>query len=196
MSYDLFAEPEEKRLEPATVERLFFGLMVPEPQARAALDVLAESRAEHGLTGKAIRQDRLHVTLIHVGDYDNTLPRSIVSALVRAGESLRSPTFDLAFDRASSFSGAPGRYPHVLLGDGGLEALKAFRADLLKAVIRHGVKPLSRQEFTPHVTLSYADRRLPERPIRPIAWRPEELVLIHSEVGRSVYHTLARWPLP
>ena len=65
----------------------------------------------------------------------------------------------------------------------------------MQAIVRQGVKPLSRADFTPHVTLSYADRRLPERPIRPISWRPDEFVLIHSEVGRSIYHTLERWPL-
>ena len=195
MSYDLFAEPEEKRLEPATTERLFFGLMVPEHEADAALDVLAESRARHGLGGKAIRKDRLHVTLIHVGDYRNALPDSVVSALRRTAPDLPAAAFEVSFDRASSFSGAPGRHPHVLLGGEGVEALKAFRADLLKAVIRNGVKPLSRPEFTPHVTLAYADRPVTERPVRPIGWRPEEFVLIHSEVGRSIYHVLGRWPL-
>ena len=191
MSGDLFGRDEL----PRQIERLFFGLMLPDPAARSAIEVLAESRDEHSLRGRPIREDRLHVTLIHVGDYQGMPPLSVIEALKQAGESLAPAAFDLAFDKVSSFSGAPGKHPHVLLSDRGVEALRAFRADLFTAVIRQGVKPLSRQDFNPHVTLSYGDRRLPERPIRPIAWRPDEFLLIHSEVGRSIYHTLGRWPL-
>ena len=195
MPHDLLSALPGPERPAGTVERLFFGLMLPTAEAGAASEVLTRSRADHGLEGKPIRRDRLHITLIHVGDYPGALPLAIVEALRQAGGDLVVPAFEVTFDRASSFSGARGRHPHVLLGDKGVEALKAFRNDLLKAVVRHGVKPLSRQDFNPHVTLSYADRRLPERPIRPISWRPDEFVLIHSEVGRSIYHTLGRWPL-
>jgi 2'-5' RNA ligase len=194
MPYDLLSGLLEPNRPANTVERLFFGLMLPPPAAETASEVLARSRVDHGLGGAPIRKERLHITLIHVGDYRNAPPSTVVEAVRQAGASLAPPALDVTFDRVSSFSGAPGKHPHVLLGERGVEALKAFRSDLLKAVIRQGVKPLSRQEFTPHVTLSYADRRLPERPIRPISWRPEEFVLIHSEVGRSIYHTLGCWP--
>lgn len=195
MSYDLFATPGDNGPTPDTVERLFLGLMLPAPQAAEATEVLDHSRETQGLRGNPIRPDRLHITLIHVGDYANALPGSVVESVRQASATLAVPAFDITLDRVSSFSGAPGKHPHVLLGDRGVEALKAFRADLLTAVVRHGVKPLSRQEFNPHVTLTYGDQRLPERPIRPISWRPTEFVLIHSEVGRSIYHMLGRWPL-
>jgi len=195
MSYDLFAAPRDAAPASDTIERLFLGLILPEAQAGEASQVLDQSRVTEGLRGNPIRSDRLHITVIHVGDYANALPGSVVEAVRSAAAAVAVPAFDITLDRASSFSGAPGRYPHVLLGDTGVEALKAFRAELLTSVVRHGVKPLSRQDFNPHITLSYADRRVPERPIRPISWRPEEFVLIHSEVGRSVYHTLGRWPL-
>lgn len=195
MSYDLFSQPGEPAPPPETIERLFFGLMLPEARAADAVQVLDQARTTDGLQGSAIGQDRLHITLIHVGDYANALPGSLTPILRDAAAGLAPAAFDIVLDRVSSFSGAPGRHPLVLLGDEGVQALKAFRADLLTAVVRQGVKPLSRQAFIPHVTLSYADRRLPERSIRPIAWRPEEFMLIHSEVGRSIYHTLGRWPL-
>jgi len=191
MSGDLFGRDEATR----PVERLFFGLMLPASASQEAVSILAHSQDEHDLRGAPVRRDRLHVTLIHVGDYAGMPPQSVIEALRHAAETVTLPTFKVVFDLVSSFSGAPGRHPHVLLGNDGLEPLKAFRSELLKAVIRQGVKPLSREAFTPHVTLSYADRRLPERPIRPIAWRAAEFVLIHSEVGRSIYHTLGRWPL-
>lgn len=195
MPYDLFAGTAERPAPEKTIERLFFGLMLPEPQAEAASDVLRRSRGDHDLRGSPIRLDRLHVTLIHVGDYPSTLPPDVVTAMLTAGGSLDEPSFDVVFDRASSFTGKPNRYPHVLLGGAGVEALADFRSRLMKAVVRGGVRPVSRQTFNPHVTLAYADRRLPERSIHPVSWRPEEFVLIHSEVGRSIYHTLGRWPL-
>jgi 2'-5' RNA ligase len=55
-----------------------------------------------------------------------------------------------------------------------------------------GMKRLAKREFTPHVTMLYAERRVEECPIEPIRWMVNEFVLIHSRNG----HThLARWPL-
>ncbi len=76
-----------------------------------------------------------------------------------------------------------------------MQALKAFRKDLWEVLIAAGVKPFSKKDFNPHVTLAYGDVRLPERVIAPIAWRAEGFALIHSEVGRSVYHSVDQWPL-
>ena len=177
------------------IERVFFSLMLEPAAARAASTVLDIARAEHGLKGSSIRQDRLHVTLIHVGDYAGSLPQSVVADILTTAASLSEAAFDATFDRAGSFGGAPGKHPFVLLGGEGVEALSAFRDRLFKALLRAGVRTLSREAFTPHVTLAYGDRRLPERAVDPVRWRPAEFVLIHSEVGRSTYHTLGRWPL-
>ena len=181
--------------EPDQIERLFLGLMLPPDAAGAASAVLDGARRDEGLKGAAIRPDRRHVTLIHVGDYRGALPGSVVAALQTAAGNLSESGFDVAFDHAGSFAGAPGNHPFVLLGGEGAKALAGFRDRLFKVVLRAGVRTLSREAFTPHVTLAYGDRRLPERPIEPVRWRATELVLIHSEVGRSTYHTLGRWPL-
>ena len=195
MSGDLFGRDFVRDELPQQIERLFFGLMLPRDAAHDASAVLRASSDQYGLRGRPIREDRLHITLIHVGDYAGMPPQSVVDALRRAGDAVARTSFEVTLDKVSSFSGAPERHPHVLLGERGIVGLKAFRAELMKAVVREGVKTLSRNDFTPHVTLSYADRRLPERPIRPIGWRAEEVLLIHSEVGRSVYNILGRWPL-
>ena len=154
--------------------------MLPPDAAGAASAVLDGARRDEGLKGSVIRPDRRHVTLIHVGDYRGALPGSVVAALQTAAGNLSESGFDVAF---------------VLLGGEGAKALAGFRDRLFKVVLRAGVRTLSREAFTPHVTLAYGDRRLPERPIEPVRWRATELVLIHSEVGRSTYHTLGRWPL-
>ncbi|RZJ82113.1 MAG: 2'-5' RNA ligase, partial [Brevundimonas sp.] len=115
MSYDLFATPGDTAAAPDTVERLFLGLMLPAPQAAEATEVLDHSRETQGLRGNPIRPDRLHITLIHVGDYANALPGSVVESVRQAAAALAAPAFDITLDRVSSFSGAPGKHPHVLL---------------------------------------------------------------------------------
>lgn len=190
LSGDLFGAPAAAR-----IERLFVGLMLPPDQAGAASKVLEEARLDHGLRGSPIRSDRLHITLIHVGDYENSLPRSVITDTLNAMDGLSEAAFDVTFDRAASFAGAPGKHPYVLLGGEGVEALDAFRRRLFRALLRAGVRTLSREAFTPHVTLTYGDRQLPERIIEPVGWRAADFLLIHSEVGRSIYHTLGRWPL-
>lgn len=190
LSGDLFGAPAATQ-----IERLFLGIMLPPEAAAAATRVLEDSRRRYGLKGSAIRPERLHVTLIHVGDYAGALPQSVIADLRTAADGLSETAFDVAFDRAASFAGAPGKHPHVLLGGEGVEALRALRDRLFKTLLRAGVRTLSRDTFTPHVTLAYGDRQLPERAIDPVGWRPAEFLLIHSEVGRSTYHSLGRWPL-
>jgi ribonuclease VapC len=179
----------------AQIERLFLGLMLPPEAARAGAAVLGDARAEYGLKGSPIRQDRMHVTLVHIGDYLGSLPRSVIDEVIRAADGVSETAFDLTFDRAASFAGAPANHPYVLLGGEGVQALNAFRDRLFKILLRSGVRTLSKEAFTPHVTMTYGDQQLPARGIDPISWRPSEFLLIHSEVGRSTYHTLGRWPL-
>lgn len=180
--------------EPEPIQRLFIGLMLPEAAAEQAVAVRRVSRAEHGIGGGDIAQERLHITLVHVKDYAGSLPPSVVGRLVEALGAVQAPAFGIELDRAGSFSGAPGKHPHVLLGGEGVRELNAFRRRVWEAV-RAQEKTLSTADFTPHVTLMYGDRKLAERAIEPIRWRATEFVLIHSEVGRSIYHPLGRWPL-
>lgn len=188
---DLFgSDPASTR-----IERLFLGVILPAGPAAAASAVLETARGEHGLKGAPIRPDRLHITLVHVGDYAGSLPGRVIADVSAVADGLSEAAFDVAFDRVASFAGAPGRHPCVLLGGEGVGALAAFRDRLFRALLRAGVRTLSREAFNPHVTLAYGDRRLPEYAVDPIGWRPAEFLLIHSEVGRSTYHTLGRWPL-
>lgn len=180
---------------PETIERLIVVLRVPSEAAEAAVEVARRSRADHGLGGKSIDAGRLHVTLIHVGDYANALPSRVVADVKTVLDGLSASAFDVVFDRAGSFAGAPGKHPHILSGDAGLEALRAYRDALWQALVRAGVKMLSRREFNPHVTLMYGDARVPDRPVGPIGWRATEVELVHSEYGRTNYITLGRWPL-
>jgi 2'-5' RNA ligase len=51
---------------------------------------------------------------------------------------------------------------------------------------------LTKREFTPHITLFYAERNIEEHPIEPIGWTVNQFVLIHSKQGHTC---LAQWPL-
>ena len=64
---------------PETIERLIVVLRAPPEAAEAAVEVARRTRADHGLRGPAIEAGRLHVTLIHVGDYANRLPPRVVA---------------------------------------------------------------------------------------------------------------------
>lgn len=175
-----------------TIERLIVVLMLPDPAVRAAQVVLEKARETEGLGGKAIDGERLHVTLIHVGDYANAIPPSVIADVRRALDGLSLSLSVLVFDQAGSFGGAPGKHPYVLLGG---DALKDARTAIWEALAKAGVRMLSKRDFNPHVTLAYGDRVLPERAIEPIRWRAGEILLVHSEYGRSNYITLGRWPL-
>lgn len=181
--------------ETQTIERLFVGLMLPAAQAEQAAEVRRRSKDLYGLGGGEVRTDRLHITLIHVGDYAGSIRADVAATVSEVIAETERPSFVVSFDRVGSFGGAPGKHPHVLLGDAGLESLKAYRRDLWDAIHRRLKKTLSNPQFNPHVTLMYGDARLPERAVAPISWRATEVELIHSEVGRSTYHTLGRWPL-
>lgn len=175
-------------------DRLFFAAM-PDPRAAEAIAQTADrSRRMHGISAAPLRTDRFHVTLIHIGDFAG-LPKAVVADSLRVGERTTAPPFEVTFDRAASFSGAPQRKPFVLQGGADLDGLQAFRRSLWDRLIRAGVKPLSRIEFNPHVTLLYDPASIAEHPVEPVRWTVDELVLIHSELGRTKYNVLGRWPL-
>lgn len=175
-------------------DRLFFAVM-PDPRAAEAIAQTADrSRRMHAISAAPLRTDRFHVTLIHIGDFAG-LPRGVVADTLRVGEDTAAPPFEVTFDRAASFSGAAQRKPFVLQGGEGLDDLRAFRRSLWDRLIRAGVKPLSRIEFNPHVTLLYHPASIAGQPVEPVRWTVDELLLIHSELGRTKYNVLGRWPL-
>ncbi|RZI85063.1 MAG: 2'-5' RNA ligase [Rubrivivax sp.] len=177
-------------------DRLFFALY-PAPEVAARADALRRAlQARHGLSGKPVHQDRLHVTLNHVGDFAG-LPQGLLADARQAAEALAplQQAFDIGFDRVSSFRGRADSQPMILLGEQGVGAVTAFQARLDLALRTAGVIR-RREPFTPHMTLSYEPRQLPPEPVEPIAWEAHEFVLVHSLIGQGRHEVLARWPLP
>jgi RNA 2',3'-cyclic 3'-phosphodiesterase len=172
--------------------RLYLGA-VPDSDARAKIARLGGIlKRAHGFAGKAIRPDRLHVSLLFLGSFLGSPSEGLVRIGHEVGAAVRMPRFDVVFDRTVSFRGKPGERPFVLVGNDGWSPLQSLRQQMVEALIRKGLTGPAHRAFTPHVTLWYGASKIAEHPIEPIGWTVNEFVLIHSLRG----HThLARWPL-
>ncbi len=173
-------------------DRLFFAIF-PDADAAARIAQLAQRLREAlGLKGKPLATHRFHITLYHIGDFTG-LRQDVVAKATEAASSIAAPPFEVAFDRALSFSGRPSNRPLVLRGGDDLAALTAFQRSLSTALATVGLAVKS--TFTPHVTLLYEDRLVAEQAIEPIHWIAREFVLVHSLLGQTKHVPLARWPL-
>jgi RNA 2',3'-cyclic 3'-phosphodiesterase len=195
---DLFGEiPSTK-----PTDRLFFALFPSEEAIPQIVKTSQQLRNAYGLTGKSLSNDRLHVTLHHVGDYAGGLPEGLVEKVQKAAEELASKiemmAFEVTFDRAMSFAGSPRNKPFVLRGNearvGGLAALMAFQKSFYLAMCRAGLQgPKANAKFAPHVTLMYDPQAVAEQAVEPIGWRAQDFVLVHSLLGQTKHIHLGRW---
>ena len=177
-------------------DNLFFGLLW---QASSAIEIAKAAgglRHLHGLVGRLIAPERLHLSLHAVWRYDG-LPNFIIERAYEAAAMVSTSTssFPLVFDRAVSFDNKRGKRPLVLRPGYDLVRLSALHDVLGRAMKRAGIGRHVVSHFTPHMTLLYDARTVQERPIAPIRMDVHDFVLVHSLVGQSRYIELARWPL-
>ena len=198
----MFQQLDFEGLAPPTkpTDRLFFALFPSEEAIPHIVKTSQQLRDAHGLTGKSLSNDRLHVTLHHMGDYAGGLPNGLVEAAQEVASTIAMPAFDVTFDRAMSFAGNPRNKPFVLRGnephDGGLAALMAFQKAFYLAMCRAGFQgPRANAKFAPHVTLMYDSHGVPEQVVEPIRWTAHDFVLVHSLLGLTKHIHLGRWPL-
>lgn len=152
-----------------------------------------QQRQLHGLQGRALNDEHLHITLQHLLDHES-LPGDWIARAGMAVESVDRQPFALRFDRVMSFARRTDNRPFVLLAQEGLQALLALQRALGDAMKRVGFLKVDRG-FTPHVTLLYDRHQVPVQPVDPVQWQAQEIVLIHSLLGRTQHRVLARWPL-
>ena len=193
---DLFGAIEPTK----PTDRLFFALFPSDEAIPQIVKTSQQLRDEYGLTGKSLSNDRLHVTLHHVGDYAGGLPNGLVEAAQDVASTIAMPAFDVTFDRAMSFLGRPKNKPFVLRGneqaDGCLSALMAFQKAFYLAMCRAGLQgSRANAKFAPHVTLMYDSQGVPEQAVEPIRWTAHDFVLVHSLLGQTKHIHLGRWPL-
>ena len=179
---------------PVPTDRLFFALF-PDGGTASRIAALAASEcARHGLHGKPLRSDRLHMTLFHLGDWVG-VPENLVAAASRAAGALRESPFELALDTVASFATRRAQKPFVLKAASGNGALRGFHAGLARELGLAGLAQWTRGSFDPHVTLAYDQQLVVPQPVEPIAWRACEFVLVHSLLGQTRHIRLASWSL-
>lgn len=176
----------------APTDRLFFAIFPDVVVAEQISQLARRLRSEHGLKGRPLATERLHVTLHHLGDYVG-LPQGIVDTATAAAATLAMPPFEVVFDRAASFSGRGGNRPFVLRG-GGVAALTSLRDVLVTTMARAGLGRGAGRLYAPHVTLLYDDRCIAEQAVDTVRWNVREFVLVRSLLGRTQHVPLARFP--
>jgi 2'-5' RNA ligase len=168
-------------------DRLFLAVLPDAETAGRIVQATRHLRISHGLTGKSVRPEHLHVTLCHI-ETDAGLTPGLVEEVGACAEGIEMPAFRVCFDRAESFKNGA----LVLRGDDGTIGLDVLQQRLSDAL---DGEPRKARSFTPHVTLLRDSYRVPEQVIEPIEWTVREVVLMHGLVGRMAHRHLARWTL-
>lgn len=175
---------------------LFFAVY-PDAASAAQLERLARQlRHRHGLKGRVIPAERLHLTLHHLGNHAELDALQVESAS-QAAAGIRQGAFELALDRVVSFAHQPRRRPLVLrvAPGSGLAALQALQQTLGDALKAQGLARWVAPQFTPHLTLLYDDRAVAEHEVETIRFEVGSFSLMHSHRGEGRHELLARWPL-
>lgn len=186
----------------ADARRLFFALW-PDPVLKAAIAGAARTPAR-AVSGRRVRDEHLHLTLLFLGNVD----AAAEARLAEAAAAVRADAFDLALDRVGSFFRArvlwvgPSQAP---------PALGELRRQLEAAATQAGV-PFDPKPLVPHLTC-YRDVRKALEPaaIEPLRWPVRAFALVHSAGGPPAslttdegrrhlrmarqYHVVSQWPL-
>ena len=178
---------EERLFERSLAARVFLAALPDAATATRIFDLAGRLRTGHGLKGRVLRPEHLRVTLFHVRDGAGLGP-DLVAAVKERVASVVMPSFRVAFDRVGSFRNGA----FVLRGDAGMMGLEVLHQRLSDAF---DGRPASARPFTPHVTLLRDRECVEEHAIEPIVWTVGEVVLLHSPVGKTEHHLLARLPL-
>ena len=86
------------------------------------------------------------------------------------------------------------KHPLVLSGGSEQSELQEFHARLGLALKDAGFKRIQKS-FTPHVTLMYNSRLVPETCVPPVRWTVRNFALIHSPQGQSRHNQIASFEL-
>lgn len=179
----------KKARPPRKMHKLFFALKPDAEDAQALARYIRELDRQNSVGGHLLREDRLHITLQVVGEFDET-PEAFVQLMRQVGDAVVANVFDIVFDRAMYFQGARA---YVLAGGEGVQPVRDFHQNLCAEISK--VLPFKAPSFTPHMTMSYSGRAVAEHAIEPIRWTARELLLIDSHVGKTYHEVVGRWLL-
>ena len=165
-------------------QRFFFAILPPPAVARALHEF---SRTLSDRTPR--RPEMLHITLALSEDFQ-AWPGDYVERLLIVGSRVAQAPFRITLARVAANRNI------VLLPGKGQADLKALHAQLAEHMRAAHAPMRDKYRFSPHLTLFYREPASPfALPVEGFAWEAEELVLIRSHVGASLYEVLARWAL-
>lgn len=163
--------------------RVFFALDPDEALRTRLADALRPVLAP--ADGRPVPADRLHLTLVFLGEL---APAAIPCVRAAAGR-VRAAPFELVFDHTGYWR----RAGVMWLGARPCAALDTLHAALRAELVPCAI-PLEERPYRPHVTLvRKLNRTPPLGAVEPVAWRVSDYVLMES-TGDG-YRVLHRWPL-
>lgn len=168
----------------AAFHRLFLAVRPPD----APVQEIAPIR-DWFAPRRPVPDPQLHLTLLPfpvVREYPDALAERLVETLSR----VEMPAFRVIVERLVVGNGRALLQPNERV-----RGLHSFQRRLAAAVLADGSRSLHGHRFSPHLTLFYGARPDLTAAVDPISWTAEELVLVHSLIGRSEHRTIARWPL-
>jgi 2'-5' RNA ligase len=169
---------------------LFFAIR-PDVGATGRLTYLMERLGRDGIMpGRSVEPDRLHITLHHLGDFDDQIPPNLAPTASMAAATGEDAAF---WGRFRSCGGTIG--PFLLRASDGARTLRMFRQTLSEALIKAGLRRHVASAFNPHMTLSYDFGDTPEQIIEPIDWTIREFALIESLLGKHEHIERGCWSL-
>lgn len=119
-----------------TTHALLFCLRPHPETARRLSDWSMALFASEGLRSRASRAERLHVTLHHLGWFDDQTPEGrgemadVLEASIRVGERFTSSPPRVDFDQLLSFTHKLRNCPMVLSGGAVLDEVRTMRASV------------------------------------------------------------------
>lgn len=171
---------------PDTPCHRYFLAFLPGPAFRARL---ARLRDAAGQQGRPVPTGHFHLTLCILAEAP-ARERFTETRISAALSGPRPASCPVRLGRVKAGQGGA-----ALCGIGKQDEIRAFRESLLRLLAMRQIWPCRQaRHFRPHVTLGH--QRVPSsRALAPVEWIPGELVLIESEVGRTIHHVRGRWPL-
>jgi 2'-5' RNA ligase len=170
---------------PAPEYRLFFAIRPSQERARRIRQFTDDIRTRHGLRGRPIGAERLHITLTLVDAGPEPPPQTRISQAIEAARRVSGRPFLVALNRLATFNNGP----LVLLGDEGLAGVESLQADLWWSLGKSLV------DDRLHMSLIWSPDSVAEQLVEPITFTVHEFVLIRSRYGESRHEVLARFPL-
>ena len=176
---------------PPRSDALFFALVPDASAASRMVEIGREQRLRHGLTGKLLAPEQLHMRLVGLGAHAG-LPSGLVDLAMQAAAAIIMPSFDVVLDRVRSLAGL--RRPLVLCGGEGVHGAAVMQLAIEIAMHEVGIGAAERRH-TPHVTVLDGWRGSVEEAVEAVRWTATEFVLLHSRRGRHECVVLGRWAL-